>query len=437
MSSPLVFIPTGILVFVSCAAVGVILFCARGLWQGEGWRKFFLTVAAIALLCCLGGLFAVGFQVGIAGAPPEWAEGTSPRLESLMRRSCRDHVARGKSTGLVVAVVKDGEKGLMGFGTTALIFGQPVTGDTLFEIGSITKTFTGILLARKIGAGLVDLDQPLQELLQVPMPSGAQGVTLRHLTTHTSGFPRLPMGKFVLMTGGLKMLLLGSDPYAGLTEQDYLESLRTLELESRPGVKLSYSNFGFTMLGYVLARKSGREYEDLVKSEICLPLGMASTTVTLSDRQRSEFASPYRTLRKTGIVELGLLSHPWNDLKNLEGAGGLRSTGRDMLRYLEANMHPAGQPIASALQESHKQLFRKGDQVSWGMGWVRTEKKRLNGVMIWHNGGTGGFRSFLGFTEDGRHGVVVMANSAEDVDELGVRMLEEIVLLDAKPAAGS
>jgi CubicO group peptidase (beta-lactamase class C family) len=314
----------------------------------------------------------------------------------------------------------------MAFGRTSLAFGTPSRAETLFEIGSITKTFTGIALAREIEQGTVQLDQPVQELLppDITLPEAARSVTLRHLTTHTSGFPRLPANMSPI--GGIKMLMFGSNPYAGYGEADFAEALRIVKLDSTPGAKSSYSNFGGGLLGWLLARKAGTNYEAFVKREVCEPLGMHDTTVTLEAKQAARFAQGYRALRRAGPVLLGLRASPWLLPNHLAGAGALRSTGGGMLRYLEANMRPTGRPLEKALSESHRELFREDEQTAIGMNWIRSRNNDLKQVVIWHNGGTGGFFSFIGFTEDGRAGVAILSNTAESVDLLGIVLLQDV-----------
>ena len=159
------------------------------------WAKVFFAVGAAAVLFGFLGAWVTGFSVGWMGNPPrEWSDGQSPELQALVRKRCVPFLNRGKGTGLAVAVVRGTNASVMAFGRPALTSFSPANGDTLFEIGSITKTFTAITLAREIERGAVRLDQPIQELLppDVKLPKDARGITLRHLTTHTSGFPRLP-----------------------------------------------------------------------------------------------------------------------------------------------------------------------------------------------------------------------------------------------------
>jgi CubicO group peptidase (beta-lactamase class C family) len=297
----------------------------------------------------------------------------------------------------------------------------------------MTKTFTGIALARAIEQGRVRLDQPIQELLPagVSLPEPARGVTLRHLTTHTSGFPRLPGNQSPL--GGVNMLLWGGDPCAGYAEADLLAAVPDVKLESKPGTESSYSNFGVGLLAWLLAARAGTNVEALLKQEICRPLGMDDTGVTLDAQQVKRYAQGYRAVWRLGPVVFALRSSPWLRQNCLGGAGALRSSANDLLRYLRANMRPEGQTIEHALRESHRELFRENDDMAFGMNWVRSRKRDFNQTVIWHNGGTGGFRSFLGFTEDGRTGVVILSNTTENVDPVALNLLREL----AKPRAGT
>lgn len=392
------------------------------------WWKRCLWLSGAMLLVGVLGLWATGFSIGWAGnAPQEWSDGRSPELESLIRKRCVPFMQQGKSIGMSVAVVTPAHSTSMTFGRPSLAPWTRMHDDTVFEIGSVTKTFTAIALARAIERGAMRLDQPIQELLpDVELPADARAVTLRHLTTHTSGFPRSAIDHHALVAGASKMLLFGSDPLAGFTEADLLNSLRGVKLDFAPGTKSEYSNFGMTSLGYLLAKNAGVDYETLIESEICRPLGMEQTTVTLEGPQADRFAQGYRAVLRYGPVVLALRSSPWNDAPMLGGEGALRSTGTDMLKYLHANMRPTGSPIEHALRESHRELFRENERKASGMNWQRSLWKGFRKTVIWHNGATGGYTSFLGFTEDGTIGVLVLSNTLQSVDTLALDLLRDL-----------
>jgi CubicO group peptidase (beta-lactamase class C family) len=389
--------------------------------------KALLALGLGALVLGLLGAWSTKFSIGYERKPvAEWSDGRAPELEPLIRRHCVPFINQGKTIGLAVAVVTPTNATIMTFGRPSLASGAHTRADTFFELGSITKTFTGLALAREIERGMVRLDQPIQELLPpgVELPEAARGVTLRHLTTHSSGFPRLAANQSPLR--GLGMTLFGSDPYAGYSEADLLKAVRTVKLESKPGTKSCYSNFGMTLLGHLLATKAGSSYEALVKREVCLPLGMNDTVVTLDRTQAPRAAQGHRAVLRCGPLVLALRSDPWFVGNNLGGAGALRSTATDMLKYLQANMHPDGQPLEHALRESHRDLFREDERTTWGMNWIHIQSKRLQQGLTWHNGGTGGFRSFIGFTEESGRGVLILSNSSEDPDDLAVALLRDL-----------
>lgn len=397
-----------------------------GLARNILWWKLLRGAGLVLVSLAIAGLWATGFTLAWNNDPPrEWNDGQSPDLEALVRKRCVKFMEKGRSVGLAIAIVQSTNFTVMTFGRQSLGGGALAQGDTLFELGSITKTFTALALAREIERGNWTLETTVQELLPpgVALPDEARGVTLKNLTTHSSGFPRLPGNLSIL--GSAKMLLFGSDPYEGYDEPKLLAGLQTVKLKFAPGTKSSYSNFGLMLLGYLLGRKAGTSCESVIKEQICKPLGMGETTMQVRTEQRPRAAQGYRALLKLGPIVLGLRSAPWFDSGALGGAGALRSTGNDMLKYLQANMHPDG-TLGNAIRASHRELFQENDRMAFGMNWIRSKRKDLKETMIWHNGGTGGFRSFLGFTEDGQIGVVVLSNSAEQVDGLGIALLRDL-----------
>ena len=398
MNSPLLFIPLAICLLLAgaglaCATLTVVALrkirAAQRRQQAQSPQPPVLSGAAQRAaagsgcwVLCLKGLLVLGLVALVGGVlgvwstrlsfrydrkpTAEWSDGHAPALEPLIRRHCVPFVTQGKSVGLAVAVVTPTNATIMTFGHPSLTAAAPTRADTLFEIGSITKTFTGLALARQIEEGIVRLDQPVQELLppDAELPEEGRGITLRHLTTHSSGFPRMPAGWSPLR--GLGMVFFGSDPYAGYTAADLLADVRVVKLASKPGTQGCYSNFGMTLLGYLLATRAGSSYEALVKREVCLPLGMKDTTITLDHSQSPRAAQGYRTVWRCGPLVLALRSVPWFEGNDLGGAGALRSTATDMLKYLQANMRPEGQPLELALRKAHHVLFKEDEyHVLW------------------------------------------------------------------------
>ena len=360
-----------------------------------------------------------------AAAPLHWSDHRAPELEPLVSRHCAPFMEQGKGIGLAVAVISGSNSTVMTFGRASLFSDQPLPSDTLFEIGSITKTFTALALAQEIQRGNLSLDDPIQGLMPagLQLPKEARPITLKHLTTHTSGFPSLPDN--MSYWHGFRRTMAGGNPYDDYSEAQFLEAIRTVDLDFKPGTKIEYSNFGMDVLGYLLSAKAGTDYEAYIKREVCEPLGLHDTTVTLTQDQAGRFAQGYAWAKRKDAVLQVADSDPWDLPNYLAGSGALRSTVADMLKYLEMNMHPVGS-LGGAIRACHSELFHEKDGFAIGMNWVRSPSKSL-GTVIWHNGEMGGASSYLGFTEDGRAGVVILSNVGSDaVDDLAWAILREL-----------
>lgn len=317
-----------------------------------------------------------------------------------------------KHIGIAVGVLWQGEQWTFARGRLRAGEAAPVDADTIFEIGSVTKVFTAILLADMVEDGLVHVDDPVQRHLPegVRMAVRSRPITLCDLATQTSGLPRLPPGLF------RRSLRRRHDPYASFSERDLLNAVAETRLNSPPGERSRYSNFGFGLLGYVLARRSGMSYEELVRHRICTPLDLADTGIEVADDAHERFADGHN--RRTRSV-------PHWHLGALAGAGGLRSTVNDLLRFLGLQLAALASPLARAARATHRSRATRG-RLQQGLGWVSLPLRGDTRRMLWHNGGTGGFRSFLGFVPDTHVGVVVLSNSSRSVDAIGFRLLESI-----------
>ncbi|HEX7898155.1 MAG TPA: serine hydrolase domain-containing protein [Planctomycetota bacterium] len=317
----------------------------------------------------------------------------APAPDPGLRAKVDAAVAGTPRVDLVVGVIADGRPSVFGYGAD---------GATVFEIGSITKAFTGALLATLAAEGKVAPDDPVQRHLPPDWTAPSRlgrPITLAQLATHTSGLPRLPDNL------GPKDL---RNPYADYSDARLREFLARVTLGTSPGERYAYSNLGAGLLGWILARVDGRSYEELVVDRICGPLGLKDTRIALSDGQKRRLAPGHSGGQAV-----------WNwDIPVISGAGALRSTADDLLRFLAANLE-------GRFAASHQPRFRTSEGDTWvALGW---HVSPLPGgrPMVWHNGGTGGYRSFAGFVKESRTAVVVLSNTAEDfVDPLGVAILE-------------
>jgi CubicO group peptidase (beta-lactamase class C family) len=284
---------------------------------------------------------------------------------------------------------------------------RPLDGDTIFEIGSIGKVFTALLLADMARRGEVALDDPVAKYLPgIRMPErDGRAITLEHLATHTSGLPRLPTN-FAPRDP--------SNPYADYSVAQLYEFLSGYELTREAGSHYQYSNLGAGLLGHVLARRAGTDYGTLVASRIAGPLGMYGTRMTVPASLLARAA--------TGHDELLRPVANWTDT-TLAGAGSLQSSVDDLLKFLAANLHPKNSPLSSALTAMlavRKPTGAPGVDIA--LGW---HVSRRNGSdFVWHNGGTGGYASFIGYSPQAGVGVVVLSNAAVDVDDIALRVID-------------
>lgn len=317
--------------------------------------------------------------------------------------------------GIVVGITRPDGHQVIGYGQVTVDGKkQAPAGDTIFEIGSITKAFTGVLLADQVLAGVVRLDDPVQQHLPrgltVPTRDN-RDMTLLHLATHTSSLPIQPplIGLFALTTKD------PANPYAEYDEAQVGRMLANLKLTQPIGSRFQYSNLGAGILGTALTQAGkAKDFETLLIQRLATPLKLADTRIRLSPEQEKRLAP--------GHSILGIQTSPWT-FASLEAAGGLRSTANDMLVFADAALGRPG-TLAKAFAMAHdswREISPRRESI--GLCWLR---RKLSGgrTMLWHNGGTGGYRSFLAIVPEKGVGVVILSNSAHSVDGLGLGILE-------------
>jgi len=322
---------------------------------------------------------------------PLSASGVGPVLGKDLAKALQ------QGRGAVVGVWKNGEQRVFAYGAA-----KP---DSIFEIGSITKTFTGLALAQMVEAGKARLDEPVRELLPpdtVRHPD-APDMTLLDLATHRSGLPPVPNN---LHPGNMR------DAYAGYSADDLYAFLRYWGAGKSPYVTFQYSNLGFGLLGHALANRAGVGYEDLV-NRITGPLGMPDTVVTLSDAQEKRLIQGYSGLdAPVGTMDLGVLA----------GAGAIKSTAGDMLRYLAANLHQEKTELRAAIEDTHKLRGQIGPGADIALAWAYDAD---HGIYE-HDGGTAGYTSDALFSPQGQYAVVVLTNAGPDMFQFASVLAEHV-----------
>jgi serine-type D-Ala-D-Ala carboxypeptidase/endopeptidase len=313
-----------------------------------------------------------------------------------------------KGVGIAIGIINEKGTKLVNFGKMKVNEARDVDGNSIFEIGSITKVFTCILLADMVERGEMKFDDPislyLPKTVKCPTRNGKE-ITLLDLATHTSALPRMPTN---FKPKDPK------NPFADYTVDQLYEFLSGYTLPRDIGSKYEYSNVGMGLLGHILTLKTRKDYETLVVERICNPLKMNDTRITLSAEQKTRLATGHT---------LDLSPTPNWDIATLAGAGALRSTVNDMLKFAAANLGLVQTKLFSVLQQSHKmQRSTDSPNLDIALGWHI--HKRFGSEIIWHNGGTGGYRTFTGFDPKKRAAVVVLSNSGVGQDDIGLHILE-------------
>jgi D-alanyl-D-alanine-carboxypeptidase/D-alanyl-D-alanine-endopeptidase len=328
--------------------------------------------------------------------------------DSAVRAIIQQRVDSKGSTGIAVGLIgPDGKSRVFAYGASGTA--RPIDANSVFEIGSITKTFTAAILADMVAKGEVKLDDPVSKYLpssvSVPSRSGRQ-ITLVDLATQSSGLPRMP--------GNFKPKDV-TNPYADYTEQLAFDFLSSYELTRDIGAKYEYSNLGMGLLGIALSHRAGMSYAELVQRRVLDPLKMTDTRITLTPSMRERLA--------LGHDDKGNVVSNW-DLAALAPAGALRSTVNDMLKYLAANMDPKSRPLGATLATTHTKRHDAGSpNLNLGLAW-HILSTPFGGEIVWHNGGTGGYRTFTGFDPVRHVGVVVLTNSQIGADDIGFHLVE-------------
>ena len=324
-----------------------------------------------------------------------------------VRTILKDRIDNARQGVGIVACAFDADRQkIVTYGRSAAPNDRPLDGDTVFEIGSITKVFTSLLLTEMVTRGEVALDDPVSKHLptsvKMPTRNGKQ-ITLLDLATYTSGLPQNFDG-----------LPVNSDnPYAGYKVEQMYGFLANYKMRFDPGTHYEYSNLGFGLLGHALALRADKSYEELLLSRVCAPLGLEDTRITLTNSMRERLAQGHLSNLKP--------TSNW-DLPTIAGAGALRSTANDLTRFVRATgFAQSGAPLHPAVDLMRNELRPTNDaNLRVGLGYFVSSGN--NDSIVWKNGMTGGYTSFAGFSTQLRSGAVVLSNAANLMDDVGLHL---------------
>lgn len=329
----------------------------------------------------------------------------SSQLSNALSESIEKRINSGNNQSIAIGIIDEKGTQYFNFGKTSKT-GTGVNEHTIYEIGSITKVFTGILLAQQSIEGKVSLNDPIDKYLVNKASVSVMGdnkITLAHLSDHTSGLPRMP-DNFTPENP--------NNPFADYTDQQLYTFLSNYKPSRNVGDAYEYSNLAQGLLGNILAKNTNQSYESLMMHQIAAPLAMKETKIKLDPSMQNRLAIGHRD---------GDEVENW-DIVTLAGAGAIRSSTFDMLKFLSANLGLTDTSLQGAMDMTHQVRHDKAGGESVGLGWHI--KKGKAGDVLWHNGGTGGYRAFAGFNKALGKGVVVLTNSTTSVDDIGLHLLD-------------
>ena len=312
-----------------------------------------------------------------------------------------------QSLGIVVGVIEPSGRRIVSYGKLTEGSARAPNGDTVFEIGSITKVFTSLVLSDMVEKKELNILDPVLKFLpagtKIPELDGEE-ITLHDLATHTSGLPRMPLNVDSADP---------QNPYADYTVAKLYEFLAQYQLQRAIGARFEYSNLGVALLGHALARHAGTNYEALIQNRINTRLGMKSTSVALTAAMNERLAPGHA---------YALEPTPNWDMASLEAAAGLHSSANDLLSFLAGHLGYTNTTLAPAMK-AMTTVRRTVSNRSVALGWFI--EKRGDVDVVYHSGETGGYSSFIGYDPKARTGVVVLSNSGvgAGIDDIAFHLL--------------
>lgn len=322
------------------------------------------------------------------------------KVDSLVK----DFILTNNILGMTVGVIDKGKEFIYRYGEIKKGSNQVPDQKTLFEIGSLTKTFTATILAWYVDQGKIKLTDPINKYLPDSigiLAFNSKPITIETLSNHTSGLPRLPIDFF----NGAD----NSNPYRHYDNQKLFSFLKRFKPFRAPVEKYEYSNLAVGLLGVILERVSKKPYEQLLLEIICKPLKMADTKIKLNKSDSLKFS--------TGYAADGSYAHSW-EFQSLVAAGGIRSNISDLLKYAQAQMSDASTPLQKAIALTHQQTFASGQTIV-GLGWHLSTKEKY----LAHSGQTGGYTSVIFCDPKQKRAVVMQLNTAVEPSHIALQLM--------------
>jgi len=286
--------------------------------------------------------------------------------------------------------------------------------EAVFEVGSISKVFTSILFSKQLASNSLSADDKMLSFLpsNEDASDGSKEITLKMLANHTSGLPRIPLNMLPVMMADQ------SNPYKNYTEEllkDFYQG--EIILDNAPNTTYAYSNLGAGTLGYILSKKAEMTYEELLQQDILQPLGMTSSSSILSQIESSKLVS--------GLNPDGTETSNWDFTDAAVGAGGIKSNATDMEKFIRKNFEDDA--VYNLPQQS---TFTVSANLKIGLGWHISIDSDTE--LLWHNGGTGGYRSCMVLDKKSKKAVLILSNvsamgrESEKIDNLCFELMKTL-----------
>jgi CubicO group peptidase (beta-lactamase class C family) len=331
-------------------------------------------------------------------------------LDKRINEIISPYALKSSTASISIGIFKDNITRYYGYGETQKGNGIIPDSTTIYEIGSITKTFTALLMMDYLQANALTIDCPINDLLPADIPvlqHNSKPILIKHLLNHTSGLPRLPDD---FETG-----IDPDNPYKHYDSTRMYDFLKTFQLQKDPGQTWEYSNLAMGLAGVIMERQTHKSYEQLLLEKICRPLGMNQTKITLNGNDSLNFA--------TGYNQFGFQAPYWDDLNAFKGAGAIRSNAKDLIAYGKTYIHSETSVLKTQIDSCLKITFQD-ENVKQASGWLY---QTIDGAdCIVHDGGTAGFNSYIIACKD-KNIVMVLLFSNEPA-ESRLKYINELAL---------
>ena len=326
-------------------------------------------------------------------------------LPDDVEKETQERIQKGYHLGTVIGIIDKNGTRYYGFGQKSLEEASTPNENSIFEIGSVTKTFTSTLLSDLNEKGEINIHDSIQTYLPVfknVLAKTNKIITLENLSTHTSGLPRDPYN----------MDVNNDYRYRDYSIEELNSFLSNYEIDSTTNT-FNYSNLGVLVIEHAIESKMERTYESLIIERITNVLDMSDTQFKVSEEKRKRLVQGYKNGEPTEELDIG----------EFQAMGGLRSTASDMLKFLGAQLGMYPNLLSDAIQETHKVYF-EDENNAMGLGWEILKRNESGKTIYYHKGGTPGFVSFAGFNLEDQIGVVVLINGRRYFSDIGFKLLD-------------